>query len=71
VAARERGLGECPECGAALRLRPTLCPLCGRAVTEAARAQPSSEVSDVEAYHDRVRSLREQLAALREGAEAV
>ena len=68
MAVRERGLRECPECGAALQLRPTLCPLCGSNVS--AQRAPSGP-AEVEDYQARIRTLREQLQALREGAEAV
>ena len=49
-------------------MRPTLCPLCGSDVS--AHPAPSAP-AEVEDYQARIRILREQLQALREGAEAV
>ncbi|CAN5608405.1 hypothetical protein BH24ACT26_BH24ACT26_08790 [soil metagenome] len=59
---------ECTECGAELRLRPARCPLCG---ADAQTRTPKRAGTDVETYQGDVRSLREQLRKLREGAEAV
>ncbi len=58
----------CWECGAELGLSSARCPLCGADTT----VEPVPRaVSEVEAYQGVVRSLREQLRAIRDEAEAV
>jgi predicted amidophosphoribosyltransferase len=68
------GAKRCSECGAQLRLRSTLCPLCG---AEEARTKkrakdepgPDAMVVTVDDYQADIRKLREELRRLRD-AEA-
>jgi predicted amidophosphoribosyltransferase len=58
----------CGECGAGLEPRATRCPLCGGSTPAPVGER---EPRDIDSYQADVRRLREQLKALREGAEAV
>ncbi len=51
-------LSKCTECGAELRLVPTLCPLCG---AEIEREAASFEGWQVDRYQAEVRRLRGEL----------
>jgi predicted amidophosphoribosyltransferase len=68
------GAKRCSECGAQLRLRSTLCPLCG--AEEAAAKRPAKDepgpdamVVTVDDYQSDIRRLRDELRRLRD-AEA-
>ena len=68
------GAKRCSECGAQLRLRSTLCPLCG--AEEAGTKKrgkdepgPDAMVVTVDDYQADIRKLREELRRLRD-AEA-
>jgi predicted amidophosphoribosyltransferase len=72
------GAKRCSECGAQLRLRSTLCPLCGAeeggdATTakrkQASKKRPGAKVVTVEDYQADMRRLRDELKRLRK-AEA-
>ena len=72
------GAKRCSECGAQLRLRSTLCPLCGAEEAGAAKpgkAKPGNEpgpdamVVTADDYQADIRKLREELRRLRD-AEA-
>ena len=59
----------CSECGAALKLRPASCPLCGSDTP----FRPKERVAiDLDDYQQNVRSLRYELHRIRrDDAEAV